>query len=159
MKKLALAALAAVTLTPMAALAEPPSYPLICRGGPGMRIMTAHDVPDGVRTGDNAMTVFFRAARTAANPGPGECVWMDRTFRPGEPENFWIKGPVEFAFQVTGDGRLVRDGSGWRLNPEGSGPQARNWKTIVDGVLNGGTFTVHVYNESGRTMVVTRVGP
>lgn len=157
MKHLVMAALGAAMMAPVA-MAEPPSYPLICRGGPGMRIATAHDVPDGVRTGDNAMTVYFRAARNAANPGPGECVWMDRTFRPGEPEAFWIKGPVEFSFQVWGDGRVNRDGSGWRLSPEGSGPQARNWKTIVDGVLNGGVFTVQVYN-AGSVMAVTRVGP
>jgi hypothetical protein len=158
MKKLLMAAMGAACLSPMTAMAEPPSYPLICRGGPGMRIMTAHDVPDGVRTGDNSMTVFFRAARAAANPGPGECVWMDRTFRPGEPENFYLKGPVEFAFQVYGNGRVNRDGSGWRLNPEGNGPQARDWKTIVDGVMNGGVFTVQVYN-AGSVMAVTRVGP
>jgi len=29
-----------------------PSYPLICRGGPSMRIMVNHDVPDGVHTGE-----------------------------------------------------------------------------------------------------------
>ena len=57
-----------------------------------------------------------------------------------------------------GDGRVARDGSGWRLTPEGSGSQAQDWKQIVDGVMNGQVFTVQVYNESGRTMVVTRVG-
>jgi hypothetical protein len=155
MKKLMLSALAAAAIAPVA-MAE--SYPLICRGGPGMRIMTAHDVPDGVRTGDNSMTVFFRSARAAGNPGPGECVWMDRTFRPGEPESFALKGPVEFSFQVYGDGRIARDGSGWRLTPEGSGPQAQDWRQIVNGVLNGGVFTVQVYN-GGSSMIVTRVGP
>jgi hypothetical protein len=159
MKKLFAAAVAAGFLLPLAAQAEPPSYPLICKGGRGMRIMTNHDVPDGVNTGATHMTVFFRASANPANPGPGECVWMDRTFRPGEPENFWIKGNVEFAFQVTADGRVVRDTTGARVNPEGSGAEANNWKTIVGGVMNGGTFTVQVYNESGRTMVVTGVGP
>ncbi len=136
-----------------------PSYPLICRGGPAMRIMVNHDVPDGVHTGATAMTVFFHAGSFPAHPGPGECVWMDRTFRPGEPENFWIKDNVEFAFQVMGNGRIVRDASGTRLNPEGSGAAAHNWATIVDGVLNRGVFTVQVYNAGGRTMAVTGVGP
>ncbi|HAJ45839.1 MAG TPA: hypothetical protein DCL54_04575 [Alphaproteobacteria bacterium] len=156
-KYIALAAVAAC-FSPLSAFAEPPSYPLICKGGPGMRMMVNHDVPDGVNTGATHMTVFFQAAGVAANPGPGQCVWMDRTFRPGEPESFKLKGNVEFAFQVYGNGRLARDGSGWRLSPEGSGPEAQDWKEIVDGMLNGGTFTVQVYN-AGSTMLVTRVGP
>jgi hypothetical protein len=155
MKYLMMAVLGTAMLAPTA-MAE--SYPLICRGGPSMRITTAHDVPDGVRTGDNSMVVYFRAARMAANPGPGECVWMDRAFRPGEPESFTLKGPVEFSFQVYGNGQIARDGSGWRLNPEGSGAQANDWRQIVNAVLNGGVFTVQVYS-AGSTMVVTRVGP
>lgn len=142
-----------------AAMAEPTSYPLVCRGGPSMRIMVNHDVPDGVNTGATAMTVFFQAAATPGNPLPGQCVWMDRTLSPGEPQSFKLKGNVEFAFQVTGDGRLHRDTTGWRLNPEGRGLEANNWRQVVNGVLNGGLFTVQVYNAEGRTMIVTRVGP
>jgi len=152
------AALAAVTFFATSAHADP-SYPLICRGGPGMRVMVNHDVPDGIHTGTTHMTVFFRPAAAPASPGPGECVWMDRTFRAGEPANFSMSGDVEFAFQVNGNGRVLRDGSGWRLNPEGSGGAARDWATVVDGVLDGGTFTVQVYNSGGSTMVVTSVGP
>ncbi|NWH08371.1 MAG: hypothetical protein HXY22_06975 [Alphaproteobacteria bacterium] len=157
-KAMAACAILSAMMGTMPALAEPASYPLICRGGPDMRIATAHDVPDGVNTGQNAMTVYFRASANPANPGPGECVWMDRTFRPGEPENFWIKGNVEFSFQVYGNGRVASDGSGIRLNPEGSGPEAQDWKEIVNGVMNGGVFTVQVYN-GGGSMIVTRVGP
>ncbi len=156
MNRIAVLAFASSCLFASSAFAE--SYPLICRGGPSMRIVVNHDVPDGVHTGATAMTVYFHPAATAASPAPGECVWMDRTFRAGEPANFWIKNDVEFAFQVNGNGRLSHDGSGWRLNPEGSGPAAHDWATIVDGVLNGGTFTVQVYN-AGSTMAVTSVGP
>jgi hypothetical protein len=157
MKILASSAFAAACLMATAASAAP-SYPLICKGGPSMRIMVNHDVPDGVHTGATHMTVFFHAAATAASPGAGECVWMDRTFRSGEPENFQITGDVEFAFQVRGNGKIATDTTGWRLNPEGSGGPAHDWKTIVDGVLNGGTFTVQVYN-AGSAMIVTGVGP
>jgi len=152
------AALAAACLCTTSAYADP-SYPLICHGGPGMKIMVNHDVPDGVHTGATHMTVFFHPAATPASPGPGECVWMDRTFRPGEPTNLWLSGDVEFAVQVNANGKVVRDSSGWRLNPEGSSPAAHDWATVVNGVLEGGTFTVQVYNSGGRTMVVTSVGP
>jgi hypothetical protein len=47
------------------------------------------------------------------------------------------------------------------VNVEGASisPEAQAWDTVVRGVLTGGLFTVQVYNESGRTMVITRVGP
>lgn len=166
--KLGLAALAmaagmvAATTT---ASAEPPSYPLLCRGGGDMKIMVNHDVDGAGRPGATAMTVFFRAGPMAGSvmaPPPGHCTWMDRTLGGGEPKNMWIRSPnIEFAFQVTGNGRVVYDGTGARVNVEGAhiSPEAQAWDTIVKGVMNGGLFTVQVYNESGRTMVITRVGP
>ncbi|MBP6013126.1 MAG: hypothetical protein KBA31_12940 [Alphaproteobacteria bacterium] len=147
------------------ASAEPPSYPLLCRGGGNMKIMVNHDVDGAGIPGATAMTIFFTPAGVAGGvsaPPPGQCVWMDRTFRPGEPANMWIRSPnIEFAFQVTGDGRVVYDGSGPRVNVEGAhiSPEARAWDSVVRAVLSGGLFTVQVYNESGRTMVITRVGP
>ena len=152
-------------LTTSAAFAEPPSYPLLCRGGPGMKIMVNHDVDGAGVPGAAHMTVFFRAARvpgSVAPPPPGQCVWMDRAFRPGEPESMWISSRnVEFAFQIMGNGRIAYDTTGPRLNAEGAtiSPEAQNWDTIARNVLTGGIFTVQVYNESGRTMVITRVGP
>jgi hypothetical protein len=145
------------------AFGEPPSYPLLCHGGPGMRIMVNHDVDGAGIPGAAAMFIYFKPASTAgsaAPPGPGECIWMDRTFRPGEPAVLWIRSPhVEFAFQVYGDGRLVRDASGIRLSPEGNSAEAQKWRYLTDGVLNGKQFTTRVYNDSGRVMVITSVGP
>jgi hypothetical protein len=166
--KLSLAALsmaAGMITAATTASAEPPSYPLLCRGGGNMKIMVNHDVDGAGRPGATHMTVFFRAAGVAGSvmpPPPGHCVWMDRTFRPGEPENMWIKSPnIEFAFQVTGNGRVVYDTTGARVNVEGAhvSPEAQAWDTVVKGVMNRQLFTVQVYNESGRTMVITRVGP
>jgi hypothetical protein len=166
--KLGLAALsmaAGMTLAATTASAEPPSYPLLCRGGGNMKIMINHDVDGAGRPGATHMTVFFRAAGVAGSvmpPPPGHCVWMDRTFRPGEPENMWIKSPnIEFAFQVTGNGRVVYDTTGARVNVEGAhiSPEAQAWDSVVKAVMNRQLFTVQVYNESGRTMVITRVGP
>ena len=158
MFRLVASVFALCTCAASAAQAQTPqSYPLICRGGPSMRIVTSHDVPDGVTARQNTMRVFFRAGAAPGNPGPGECVWMDRGLRPGEPENFWIRGDVEFAFQVMGDGRLNREGRDWRLSAEGSGAEAAGWNRIVRAVLAGGTFTLDVYNADGRTMAVTRL--
>ena len=158
---------AAITLGLLSssAVAEPPSYPLLCRGGPAMKIMVNHDVDGAGIPGATHMTVFFRAANTpgsVAPPPPGRCVWLDRTFRPGEPENMWIKSAnIEFAFQVQGNGHIATDTTGPRVNVEGAhiSTEAQNWDRIVKGVLTGGLFTVNVYNESNRTMVITSVGP
>lgn len=161
----AVGALAGIGLLASASLAEPPSYPLLCRGGGNMKMMVNHDVDGAGRPGATHMTVFFRAANTPGSvmpPPRGQCVWMDRTFRPGEPENMWISSAnVEFAFQVTGNGRVVYDTTGPRVNAEGAtiSPEAQGWDTIARNVLSGGLFTVQVYNESNRTMVITRVGP
>jgi len=136
------------------------SYPLKCRGGPTMKIMVNHDVASGGVPGATAMFVYFQAAPQAARPGPGECVWVDRTFRPGEPEVLWIKSPqIEFAFQLMGDGSIVRDGTGPRLNVEGSrwSAEARKWDRIVRAVMSGRPFEVMVYNSENRVMVITDV--
>lgn len=159
-----IAILSTLCLTSSPALAEPPTYPLLCRGGASMRIMTNHDVNSAGVPGATAMFIYFTPSSqpgSVKNPQPGECVWLDRTFRPGEPTVMWIKSPnIEFAFQVTGDGRIVVDTTGPRLNVEGANisKEAKNWQYLVDGVLRGQLFTAHVYNEGGRVMVVKRVG-
>jgi hypothetical protein len=160
-----LVALALCLISTAVYAADPPSYPLLCHGGPGMKIMTNHDVNSAGVPGATAMFIYFRpSARPGSvqQPGPGECVWLDRTFRPGEPAVMWIKSPrVEFAFQVMGDGRLAVDSTGPRLNVEGTAwsAEARDWQYLVDGVLRGQIFTAHVYNSGGRVMVITRVRP
>jgi hypothetical protein len=147
------------------ASAEPPSYPLLCRGGGNMKLMVNHDVDSGGVPGATHMTIFFTPAAVAGgvNPPPrGQCVWMDRTFRPGEPANMWIKSAnIEFAFQVTGNGRVVYDTTGPRVNVEGTDRSvtAGAWDQVVRAVMTGSLFTVQVYNDGGRTMVITRIGP
>lgn len=153
------------TVSSVASAADPPSYPLLCHGGPGMRIMTNHDVDGAGIPGATAMFIYFTPSSqpgSAQQPGPGECVWLDRTFRPGEPAVMWIKSPkIEFAFQVMGDGRVAVDSTGPRLNVEGTAQsaEAKDWQYLVDGVMKGQIFTAHVYNSDGRVMVVTRVRP
>lgn len=162
MRTIAIAAglLAACTT---AALAEGPSYPMLCRGGPGMRIMVSHDVDGAGMPGATAMHVYFNRAPAAANtmmPPPGTCAWKDRPLAGNEPAVLWIKAPnVTFAFQVMANGVLVRDGSGPRLSVEGASmsPDAGKWERIVRGVLTGGTFEVMTYNSGGSVMVITDV--
>ncbi len=159
-------AFAALVTTP--AQAEPPSYPLLCHGGPSMRIVENHDVNGAGIPGATAMFVYFRqgtAPGSAHAPGSGECTWMDRTLNdgghPNEPLVFWIKSSnIQFAFQVMGSGQIVRDTTGPRLNVEGStiSLEAHDWETIVRSVMTGEIFTVNVYNSNG-VMVVTHVGP
>ena len=161
----------AALLVTASAQAAPPSYPLLCRGGPSMRIVENHDVNGAGIPGATAMFVYFTAGRTAGSvspPGPGECTWMDRTLSDaghrGEPTVLWIKSPnVQFAFQVMGSGQVVSDTTGPRLNVEGStiSPEAHDWETVVRGIMTGQLFTVQVYNSQGPSavMVITHVGP
>jgi hypothetical protein len=143
------------------------SYPLLCRGGPAMRIMTAHDVDGRGIPGATAMYIYFNAGAGAGSlvpPGPGQCTWMDRTLNPDEPKVMWVKSPnIEFAFQVMGNGQVVSDATGPRLNVEGSAwsGEARDWDSVVRGVMTGQLFTVQVYNSGGASpvMVITRFGP
>jgi len=132
-----------------------------------MKIMVNHDVDSHGIPGATAMFVYFDKAAQAGSvdrPHRGECTWMDRTINAGEPAVMWIKSPnIEFAFQVMGNGRVVTDTTGPRLNVEGTSwsAEARDWDKIVKAVLTGGMFTVQVYNSGGSSavMVITRVDP
>jgi hypothetical protein len=76
-----LEALAATTATPK-------TYPLVCRGGPGLTLTW---MPDASALGtQSALVLRYRKGNRAVgeNPGrlaPGECSWRDRGMRPGEP--------------------------------------------------------------------------
>ncbi|HUO98560.1 MAG TPA: hypothetical protein VMU01_07815 [Rhizomicrobium sp.] len=162
MKTIAFAA-GALAVCMTAALADPPSYPMLCRGGPGMRIMVNHDVTGSGIPGATAMFVYFNKAPMPGSmgpPPPGSCTWMDRPLNAAEPAVLWIRSAdIAFAFQVMGNGMVVRDATGPRLNVEGAtlSPEAGKWEMIVRAVMTGGTFTVHAYNAGGRVMSITSV--
>jgi hypothetical protein len=104
-----------------------------------------------------AMLIYFKPGSKAGSLQPGECIWMDRTFRPVEPAVLWIRSPhVGFAFQAYGDGRAT---SGIRLSPEGNSPEVQKWRYLTDGVLDGKQFMAYVYDDKGRVRAVTSVGP
>ena len=97
------------------------SFPMVCRGGGGMR---ADILANG------AMRVFFIPAAEGANsapPGPGQCTFLDRALRPGEPHVL-----------------LTTFGAA---------------RSLVDTMVSGGAFDVHVFNNNQGAMQVTRVGP
>lgn len=113
--------LAAAVILPGSNAFAQESFPMVCRGGGGMR---AEIFANG------AMRIFFTPAAQAANiapPQPGQCIWLDRTFRPGEP-------PV--LLSTFGAARV-----------------------LLDAMVAGGPFNVHVFNNNQGAMQVTRVGP
>lgn len=114
----AVIAVIAAALTP--AHATPNSYPLICKGGGAMQ---ARIFPDAT------IQLRFTPGSAAGDAQAGQCTWIDRGFRPGEPGVLTL--------------RANRSGMDYLLN----------------GMLSGGRFYVHGYNNGSGSMVVTRVGP
>ncbi|MCC6305465.1 MAG: hypothetical protein IT545_09740 [Rhodobacteraceae bacterium] len=124
----AAAAAAALLAAPAAAFLAAPaaaqtSYPLICRSGGPM--WASVQASGQIRLAFVAGT----AAGATTPPGPGQCTWLDRGFRAGEPAVLELAG-----------------------NPGGV-------RYLIDGLLSGGTFFAHVYNNGAGAMIVTRVGP
>lgn len=108
----------AAALTP--AQATPNSYPLICKGGGAMQ----------ARISPNAtIQLRFNPGSAAGDAQAGQCTWIDRGFRPGEPAVLLL--------------RANRSGMDYLLN----------------GMLSGSRFYVHGYNNGNGSMIVTRVGP
>lgn len=124
MKMLPLVAvvLAGMSIVPVVPAVAQQSYPLVCRGGGGMN---ASVTAGAVRVNFTPGT----AAASSTPPAPGQCTWLDRGFRPGEPANLRLSGNM----------------AGVRY--------------LIDGVLGGGSFYAHVYNNGSGAMIVTRVGP
>lgn len=106
---------------PAAAPGSPPTYPLACVGGGGMRAIAT---PDGF-----VRVTFAPAAQggSAAPPRAGECAWLDRGFRPGEPQ-------------------MLVYGSG-----------AQSSQDLVSAANRGESFQVHAYNNNQGAMVVTSI--
>lgn len=99
------------------------SYPVVCNGGGNMMA----EVSAG-----NTVRVRFDAGKEAASSSPpaeGECRWLDRAFRSGEPNILLVRGNGKHA------------------------------DYIIDSVRKGETFYAHIYNTGRGTMMVERVGP
>lgn len=116
----AIAATLGTAMLPATAQAEPHSYLLMCNGGGNMRALIGSN---------GSIQLDFAAGHTAGAPRAGECTWVDRGFRPGEPTVLAM--------------RQDRAGAEYLLR----------------GMLDDGRFFVHAYNDGGTRMMVTRTGP
>jgi len=99
------------------------SYPVVCKAGGNM---TA-EVSAG-----NTVRVRFNAGDKGASARPprqGQCAWLDRAFRSGEPSVLLVEG------------------------------NARHADYVIDAVRQGETFYAHIHNNRRGAMVVDRIGP
>jgi len=99
-----------------AAFAQEAGYPMICHGG---GVMKARIFP-------GAIIVRFEPTDVGAGvapPGPGQCGWLDRGYRPGEPAVLQYSG-----------------------NPDGV-------RYLANGVFRGGNFYVHVHKDGDSMIV------
>ena len=103
---LRLAALSAALLMISAArapsLVAQTSYPLICRGGPGLRL-----APQAGTAGPSRLLLRFNRGRRGAVAGvePGTCAWQDRGVGEAEPAVRCF-GPVQhLSFEMAAGGR------------------------------------------------------
>jgi hypothetical protein len=109
--------MAAFSLAP--AEAAPRSYPLICQGAGSMVASIKSNATIALR---------FSPGREASVVRPGECTWVDRAFREGEPT----------VLSLTGN----RHGADY----------------LLEGMLSGERFYVHGYNDGNGRLVITRIG-
>jgi hypothetical protein len=99
------------------------SYPVVCNAGGNMMA----EVSSG-----NTVRVRFDPGRRGAGstpPNAGECAWLDRGFRSGEPNILLTKG------------------------------NGRHADYIISAVRKGETFYAHIRNNRRGAMVVERIGP
>lgn len=155
----AAAAILTVALVVLPVYAQPPpSYPLMCRGGGG----SSFDLFLGASGGlPSALTVHFRGASVGAATRPpqaGECAWLDRGWRTGEPQLLhWAGRPDNVGLSFAADGRL----DSVRL-PSRAGADATDLRYLLDALRTGRTFQVRAYSGGllgARFLVITHVGP
>ncbi|WP_395684923.1 hypothetical protein [Aestuariivirga sp.] len=115
----AIAAVAMAAFGPAPAEATPRSYPLICQGAGNMVASIKSNASISLR---------FSPGREASVVRAGECTWIDRGFRDGEPNVLSLSG------------------------------NRRGANYLLDGMLSGNRFYVHGYNDGNGRLVITRIG-
>jgi len=123
------------------------SYVMTCRGGGDMVAVAGQRVSDP----HVFVEITFKPGTAGAGvkaPDPGECTWIDRGFRAGEP-NKLIFDDNAVAWTQT----VCRAGNCRVNTPSARSTQLMNW------VRSAQPFQVHVFNNNAGYMVVTKVGP
>jgi len=138
----------AACLMPAAGWSAGKSYPMVCRGGGSM----------WVESWRNGIQIHFRGASAGSSqrqPGPGECAWLDRGFRPGEPTMLtWYPRSIDtFIVKINSRGTVT----GYDIR----GGAAGNYRYLLDNALRGSVFYVHAYRPTGAVpqLRITRIGP
>ena len=150
-------------ITPMlrpAPLAAQTAYPLICRGGPGLRV--APEVGSGTAT--VVRLKFTRGMRAAATGvEPGTCAWQDRGVRTNEPAALCFAPVQHLSFETAG-GREIA----WlRLQASGGNAPVIFWEggERPDGIAyqpsNAAEYEYYrAYHDPSRAcLAVNHVGP
>jgi hypothetical protein len=137
--------------------AQPQSYPLVCRGGGSLFQLNV----DVGRSDKSNLTISFKGASAGASaraPQRGECAWLDRGWRGGEPQIMTWAGDVDsLGLAFSPDGKLSS------VKTLRAGPQGAQLKYLLDALRNGTSFQVHAYRDNARSgqsfLRITRVGP
>lgn len=99
------------------------SYPIVCHGGGAMQF-----VADVTGSSELRFQPGTQGA-SAARPGRGECAWLDRGWRSGEPTVLAVSSNADWS------------------------------RYLFNGMVTDDVFYAHVYNDGAGRMIVTRVGP
>ena len=141
----------AITTTALLLAAAPSiaqtSYVMTCRGGGDMQAVAGQRVSNP----HVFVEIIFKPGTAGAGvqaPSPGECTWIDRGFRSGEPTKM-LYDDNAVAWTQT----ICRAGDCWVNTPSSKAATLMNW------VKGGQPFQVHVFNNNAGHMVVTKVGP
>lgn len=145
-KTTALAALIAMGFAAERADAQQ-SYLMTCRGGGDMLAIAGQRVSDP----HVFVEITYKRATQGAGvqaPAPGECAWIDRGVNADEPNKIMFKD-----MGVSWTQTACQNGRCWTRTP------SRPATDLMNAVMNGQPFQLHVYNDRAGNMIVTRVGP
>jgi len=141
-------------------LAAQTSYPLICRGGAGLRL-----APEVRAGGATVLRLKFTRGRQGAVAGvePGTCAWQDRGVRDAEPAALCFAPVQHLGFETAGGREMA-----WlRLQASGGDAAVIFWEggERPDGIAyqpgNAAEYEYYrAYHDASRAcLAVTHVGP